>query len=267
VPSNWAEGAIPIATDDVRITGNTSIIYGLNQAGVALGDLKVENYGGTIGSASSPLILDPDDMVIDTPSGQIFLLVGSTATTRILRTGQASPAGLVLCAVGTLTTVECKGGSTHIGVFWDGDTTIGTLHLSPGASATVGPNVALTTWRQTGGTGDLSQNDVSGWTTISVMDGTLRTRGAVPCATMTINGGKVIYDATGTVTTAVLNGGHLDCNNTHLARTFTTLTQDQAATFDYDTTYITVTTYNRNGPMRQQGFATLNNSTATARRR
>ena len=57
--ANWRETAVPVATDEVFIEGSKSIVTGLDQTAVNIGDFVVQpDFTGNIGSPSGYLQLD-----------------------------------------------------------------------------------------------------------------------------------------------------------------------------------------------------------------
>jgi len=252
VPSNWAEGAIPIATNDVRITGNVDILYGLNQSSVALDDVIIEGFTGRIGEQSHLLAFDPATLTIDC-TGNVHLLLGSVTTVRVLNTGSghnSSGFGCFLVGAGTTTTLELIGGSTNVSQFHDANMTIGTCHIEGGRNY-IGPNITLTTFRQTGGDNTLEGISGATVTTITVDGGDLFAHGAFATTTGTQNGGNVTWEVTGACTTYNARGGLLDLLFSKKTKEITTIVQNNC-TIRYDKSFLTNTTWTENVPMEKK---------------
>ncbi len=84
---NWTLGAVPAATNNVRLQGTVDILYGLDQSGTEIYDFIVENYSGTIGGTDGAYLqvdLADDKVFAYRSSGRGYIDIGTsdlTATT------------------------------------------------------------------------------------------------------------------------------------------------------------------------------------------
>lgn len=81
VATNWVPVNVPVANDDVVIgLTNASILYGLDQSAVALDTFTVRSsYTGQLGTATSPLKIDVDEVVTLQGMNDAFItLTGTT---------------------------------------------------------------------------------------------------------------------------------------------------------------------------------------------
>ena len=209
--SNWQPATVPVASDDVYITGGSVDIASVDQSSIALGRLVVgAGYSGTIGSGGA---LHIDATSLDY-SGQ-----GTTANFK-----------------GTYTTVtvqDTSSSATALNIAGSSDT-IGTVRILGGkGTITLASTCEITTAiEQIGATGvtTLVQDGIT-LTTVDVAcdSGTLRLQ--EPPTNLTVFGGEVVAELdTGTVTAVNIYGGRLRWNPT-AACTITTLVIF-AGTFD-----------------------------------
>jgi hypothetical protein len=257
VASNWSEGSVPVATNDVRIQGSVDILYGLNQASVALDDVLIEGFTGRIGSRAHPLAFDPGTLVVNCTGNVHFLLIGTTSI-KVFNTGSGvdgSRYGCHLVSGSSHTSIELLGGSTNIGQFHDANLTVTNILVEDGLFY-IGPNVLPTNFRMTGGQGTLELPTATTLTAGTLDGGHLTTLGAFVVTAFTMNGGTHICENTGAYTTYTANGGFLNLIYSKRTKEITTLVQDQAAKVWYDTAFLTNTTFTRNGPMESSSALT-----------
>jgi hypothetical protein len=133
--ANWYEGAVPVAADNVIISGTGAIRYGLNQSGVAIAGFTVlPGSSVTIGYQGLPLRLDATSLTF-AGTALAYITFGSTSmTARVLATATvtAPSSGLYLLGTG-FATLRVEGGSVDVAG-------------SPGQTSTI-------TTAQTAGTG------------------------------------------------------------------------------------------------------------------
>lgn len=233
--ANWVEGSVPVANDDVRITGSQSITYGLDQGSVELDDFIVENYTGEIGSAGAKLqidMADADRFEFDS-TGQAYINVGSAAITAVVqRTKSQSGRQAGLHLTGTaIATLRVEGGS----VLLDGST-VTTVVVESGAKAVI-PGGNTVTTVNTGGSGSVLEVAA---TTVNVVGGTLETNGSGAITTLNVDDGTVTANSTGTITTLNADGGTTDFTKQSIARTVTTVNA-RGGKVKYDPNVLTIT--------------------------
>lgn len=261
VASNWLNGVVPVANDDVYIEGESSILYGLNQTSYSVDTLTIRNFKGGIGWANAFLAIGVEEnLIIDAPSAQtIYLDVtdvqgnAPTAAIDVYATGSRGAYGLYLdCgnALGALATVaRFRGGKTLFTDWAAGENgVIGTCDISGGAVLHIGQGAVATVMNVNDGDVKIVPYAVAP-TTLVMARGSLQIDGALAVTTATINGGLFIPNSTGTITTLNINGGMVDFTQSRNARTVTTANLDQAGSMMFETAYLTVSTFNRTGPI------------------
>lgn len=236
--SNWAEGAVPVADDDVRITGSTNITYGLDQSSVELDDFVVApGCSAQVGSESADLQIDMGDSnrFEFHGTGQAWINVGSAAISPIVfRTASVSngQSGLYLdgSAIATLTV---EGGLVEL---VDGSTTT-TVIVRNGGTVRIPNGATITTLHNQGG---VSCELRGASTTVNNVGGSLVIEGSDAITTLNIDGGTVVSNTTGTITTANVDAGELDLTQSGESRTITTL-NNRGGTTRYDPGVVTLT--------------------------
>ncbi len=238
VQANWVENTVPVAADDVLLTGSTSILYGLDQNGFTLGQFSTDvNFRGNIGLAGAPLSIEPTSCRVNGGGTMYTNLNGAAIAATVAGGTRLSLNG------SAMTTVTAEAGTLLLGVD-PGDTpTLATLYVRQGATATVGYGATITAYKQSGGTGNLHV----GATTVEIQSGTLTTYSTGAITTLSNDGGTLNCNSTGTITTLNANGGTTDFTLSRAPRAVTTLNQKKSATVKFDSTVVTVTTYAPSG--------------------
>lgn len=233
VARNWSRNAVPVATDDVLFdVGAVDVLYGLNQASVALGDFRVmrgcqSKFGRFEDGLAHYLKIDPNLFRYE-GNGQraLFDLGAAAIDVYVAAFGSPEATGrqTVYLKGTALDVVEIVKGIVGIAV-QDGDVaTIEDLvcgHLESPLSdvtLTIGAGATITTLTQTGG------NCVLHGTATTVdqrTGGTLTTEGEGAISTLNVRG-TVFANSAGTVTTANV-WGVLDFRRDRTPRTITTL--------------------------------------------
>lgn len=226
--SNWSASGVPVSNDDVKInSGAYDILYGLNQAGVSLGSLRIgPAFKGAVGDRSGGyyVIIDVDGTgdqrtVIDTGGKQVWI-------------NTTCPSVYVNKSVLTTDSVKFKGDITNLyilggqvrGTIDIADSmTVGTAYIlgSPGATVNFGESMPTITLIETD-SGNISVG--SAVTTIENAGATItHTAGAV--ATINHRGGRINYNGSGTLTSLrVYNGTFSLADSTAAAVTITAAT-------------------------------------------
>lgn len=242
---NWAEGSVPVATDDVVFDGDSGDVkYGLGQSAVTLTTLTIsEGYSSQIGLPeinqdlvgqeypeyrSTELAIGATTVRVDASgSGLMRVDFGSVQTTvNVDNTGPAAQDGTPnLTIKGTHASNEVNVNRGVVGIaYLPGDTaTVATLRAgyienpAGDANVRVGSGATLTTIDQSGG---VLQTE-SAATTFTQTDGE-STLLAGAHTTLNLDGGACRYRSTGTITTVnVGNGAELDFSRDQRSRTVT----------------------------------------------
>lgn len=233
--NNWSLGAVPVDTNDVDVDlSRGSIWYGLGQSAVTLASLDIYSSGETTNTLGLPEINEDGeyteyrtkDLQIgatlyrhNTRSPFVRVDFGSVQTAiEVRETGTESGEGVPACLLkGTnaSNTAELKRGKTGLGYFLGEACTIATLRVAPDAECVLGELVALTTVVSLGNT--LIQTAA---TTITVEEGTTRVIGTGAVTTLNCEGGICYYESSGTVSTANIGPGTVDCSGDISPRTF-----------------------------------------------
>lgn len=235
--NNWSLGAIPANTNDVDIDlARGSILYGLGQSAVTAATLDIYSSGETANEIGLPEInVDGGYTEYRTKDLQIgatlarfnsrspFVRIdfGSVQTAVEVRaTGTESGDGvpaLLLKGTHASNTFEFKSGTSGLGYFLGESCSASVTRVSPEASLIVGELVSLVTVTSLGTT--LIQTSGAG-TTLTVEEGTTRVIGTSAWTTLNADGGVCYYESSGTVSTANIGPGTVDCSGDISPRTF-----------------------------------------------
>ena len=235
---------VPVATDHVRIPAGSGAIDGVDQSTVAIGDFIVEDgHTQTIGSATSPLIIDPDRFE-HSGGGRSYIDLYTANISPDVRKTAAGGAGLMgLYLNGTnLATLTVYSGT--VGVGWLGEVaTLATARvLGTNANVYIGKSVSLTTSYMA--KGKLYQNCAC--TTANIFGGTFQTEESGAITNLNADlAATLILNSTGTIGTLEMQAGFTGLVNllqSAEARTITTLNH-KAGTLQVDRGVVTITTY------------------------
>jgi len=234
--ANWSSA--PGTGDHVRLVPlYNNALAGSDQSGTAIGDFFVESgYSKAIGSKTANLKIDPNFFSY-AGTGQAFIDLHSAAiTAEINATATASTGehGLYLIA-SALTQLVVGSGDVGIAARHNTSATVTTININ-GGSVTCGEGTSLTTLNVYGGSAVLRCNA----TTVNVYGGTVTLEEQAAVTTLNLKGnGTVYYNSTGTVGTAVLDSGSLDCTRSGLSRTISSLKVNEGS-ISYDPDRVTV---------------------------
>lgn len=228
---NWDTGVVPVSTDTVYIdNSDVSILYGLNQSAVTLtalyiaqsftGDIGLPEVNGDgeeyheyrdqylrIGATTLQIGSGPGN-----GSGRIKINVGSVATGLLLVNSGTSADELpavIWKGTNAANTLVQRGGSLGIAVFGAEVATLSTFSVEDG-QLLLGAGVTLS--------GALAVNDGSVEinslvnTSLTVLAGSVGIDGTANVNQLTVRGGTVVYNTSGTLggATLVSGGGILD---------------------------------------------------------
>lgn len=278
---NWSGATVPVASDDVIIREGPNICWGLDQDGVDLNSLRIEQtYTGKIGlprnsfatsadgetssSTAKPeyrshyLDIESDLVVIGehygpgspNGSGRIKLDLGVHAATVVIHGTATSPTETGLPCVrllfaqasSSLYVREAPGG---VGIAVDEPTETSTLSLvnvsSESASTVVHVGAGTTLTTFVQDGGDCVLEAAATVTTVTVNGGILQIEGTFAITTLNVAGGEVLHNTTGTTTTINLTGGTLDGTQSNRARTWTTVNISRGGTLRVDPAVVTMT--------------------------
>jgi len=254
IAANWSTGVAPVNSDDVYISGPSSILYGLAQSAVTLTSLNIlGDFTGTIGL---PLVSE---------SGGYYeyranrLAIG-TSTLNIGK-GAGSGSGRIRLSLGAVTTainvyttgaaidaygsIDIKGhaSNTYTCNLFKGSVAFATepsdvalLVINQGyqdnqagdVTLYLGVGVTLTTMVQSGG--DVRMFGVA--TTYTMIGGTAWIVGTGTITTLTIDAGTFIDQSSGTITTLkVGKDGDYDRSEDQRSKTITNSTLEAGAAF------------------------------------
>jgi hypothetical protein len=234
----------PVATDHVRIPAGAQAITGVDQSSVAIGDFIVEEgYTGTIGSATVPLVIDPDKF--EFAGGGVSHINLHTANipadVRYAATSTNGTAGLYLVG-SNLTILTVYEGSVGVAWLHGQSATVATVRVN-GRAATVylGKNASVTTNYVFQGK---SYQHCNTTTTNLYSGGQLWTEEACTISTLNCDGsGVAVLNSTGDITALNMLAsftGTVDMLQSAEARTITTLSHLNG-TIKLDKTFVTIT--------------------------
>jgi hypothetical protein len=252
--ANWSTAVVPVNSDDVYISGPSSILYGLAQSAVTLTSLNIlGDFTGTIGL---PLINESggyyeyraNRLAIGTStlnigkgagsgSGRIRLSLGAVTTAiNVYTTGAA------IDAYGAID-IKGHGSNTYTCNLFKGSIAFATepsdvalLVINQGyqdnqagdVALYLGVGVTLTTMVQSGG----AVKALGAATTYTMIGGTANVIGTGTITTLTIDSGTFVDQSSGTFTTLkVGKDGVYDRSQDQRAKTITNSTVEAGATF------------------------------------
>ena len=231
--ANWSGGAVPTASDNVRlVAAYSNNLAGFNASGTALADFVVEKgFSGQIGSETANLQVSCTYFEYS-GEGDSYIDLGSTSVDpRILATAPApGPGEYGLYLIGTgFSVLSMEGGSLGLAAIHGQASTVTTIRQL-GGELKVGSAAAVTTLSSYGGSAKVSCN----LTNLNVYDGQVTTAEQMTITTVTLEDGTVVGNSSGTITTATVHGGELDLSQTGLSRTVTTLNLNPGGAVKYD---------------------------------
>lgn len=237
IANNWAEGAVPIATDNVFISGTKDILYGLNQSAVEIGNFTVlPTCTAAIGRPQASLQIDVANAstAVFGGTGLAYIDVGASAISpRVDRTAfpaAQGAAGLYL-AGSAFSTVNILGGVVRM----DAGSTWTTITVYAGATLIVPAGATLTTITNYG-----TLTLGAACTTLNNIAGNCVTENSGAYTTVNCDGGKIVSNSTGTIGTLNSDGGEVDLLQNHTARTITNLAM-RGGKVRYEPSVVTIT--------------------------
>lgn len=235
---NWSTSGAPTASDHVRFSPlYNNAVAGGNNSGEAIGDFIVENgFAQTIGDKTTNLKIDPDYFSFE-GSGQAFIDLHSAAITAEIRNTASAGTGEhglnLICSA--LTELSVNSGNVGVAAVHNTAATVVTANVN-GGSLTCGDGTTLTTLNIYSGTATIRCNVA----TINLYGGSLYLEEQAALTTLNMKGrGVVYYNSTGTITTANIDQGSLNCTQVGLSRTISTLKINEGSIV-YDPNRVTV---------------------------
>jgi hypothetical protein len=214
--SNWAEGIVPVAGDDITlISGQWA--YELLQSAIVTGKFFVaKTYTKGIGLPGYRASIAPTSFVAEGSGTSAWFINFNAANIPLLINSTPTPtSGFGLDLIGSnLTTVTINSGNVGIAINAGDTATVATVNLVNG-SCTCGIGVTLTSFLQSNGTGVFRCNV----TNASVDSGTLSSQGTATITTARVSGGTFVANSSGTITTLNVVDGTCDFNQSRIART------------------------------------------------
>lgn len=238
--ANWVENAVPVGGDNVTLTGNSDILYGL-QTGLTLGAFSaLGTFSGKAGGPGLYLKFIATSFYW-AGSGVAYIDLSTSAISpRIVTTNSQSAPNYGLYLLGSaLTTVIQEAGSVGFAAV-DGRTATAATYQLQGTQGRcrIGGGVTLTNFNMDGGTAELACAAAA----VTAEGGTLTTVGTGAITTLNNNGATCYPNSAGTITNLNCNGGTTDMTQTQVARTVTTPKVGRGATLKYDPANVTMTT-------------------------
>ena len=241
--ANWSGGAVPTATDNVRlIAAYSNDLAGYDASGVALSDFIVmPGYTGKIGTASADLQISCSYFEYS-GEGEAYIDLGSSSVSPRIRTTATAPGtgenGLYLIG-SALDVLSIESGSVGLAAI-HGQTATATTVRQFGGTFNCGTAASVTTFNGHGGSAAIDCN----LTTCNLFGGTATTGEEMTIGTLTIEAGTLVANSSGTITTVNIDGGELDLSRTGVARVVTTLNLNPGGSLRYDPTSVTLSTIN-----------------------
>lgn len=241
--TNWSGGVAPGAGDDVYIRGSQNIDDGLDWSSVNVDAFIVErSYTGTIGSSTAPFqigITDTSGRIEFSGTGEAHLDVGGSAVSMTVHnTAGAAVGSYGLTIKGTgLVTLSIEGGKVGIATGAPADTATITTLRCLGGHTTVGAGTTVTNIDVGNGGVALVKTDCAD---MDIRSGRVTTGvDAAITSSVTLWGGRLIHNSTGTIASAIIQGGELDVSRGGLNVTISTLKLNEGS-FIYDPESVTV---------------------------
>lgn len=228
VPSNWINGAVPVASDDIEVRGPVAILYSLDQSAVSVEQFIVTDRSATIGWAGAPLKIVCARFEFNSTAVAWIDIATSAISIRINGTAFASNGNYGLWIKGSaIATMYADAGCIGVAMEANDTATATTIHNS-GAFVEVGVDTTLTNYRQTAGSGVLRNAGISGQ--VDCDGGTLRLVNTGTLARVTNSGGCVIADNPSAITQYDAYAGSNDFSRLRVNRgTIGTLNEHAAA--------------------------------------
>ena len=240
---NWSGGTAPAAGDTIYLTGNQNITDGLDSSGIDVDKFIVQrSFTGTIGSKGSPLrigITDTSGIIEFSGTGEAHLDVGGSAVNMTVHTtGGAAIGSYGLTIKGTgIATLSVKGGKVGIATDVPADSATITTLRCMGGHTTVGAGTTVTNIDVGNGGTALVKTDCAD---LDIRSGLVTTGvDAAITGSVTLWGGRLIHNSTGTIASAIIQGGELDVSRGGLDVTITTVKLNEGS-FIYDPESVTV---------------------------
>lgn len=262
VAANWSPSGVPTDADDVVLELSTQAVTdGLDQSAIALDSLTIkQSYTGTIAADGTYLEIMSARVDVGehygagTPngSGRVKLDLrgdGGTASVVVIHntagtTEDENESPVRLLFNEATSDLYVRKGSVGIATDAPGEVSIlDEIHVgyttgrSSDAIVVIGSGVTLDELQITGGQTTLK----CAATTVGISDGQLQTEGAGAITTMTVDGGVVIANSLGTISTLNCNAGETDFFRSSEDRIVTTPKLKAGATLRYDPAYVTMT--------------------------
>jgi hypothetical protein len=234
---NWAEQVVPGSSDDVAMTGNSAVKFGLVQS--TLAGFSAITYSGAVGAPGQYLQIVPGAFRW-AGTGVAYINIGSAAIAPFIsQTGSATAPACGLNLLGSAMTgiLNVEGGSVAIAALPGQTSTAATVQvLSPGR-VLLGSGLTLTSFRLVGGNAEVQ----CAATNLEADSGTLATDGAGAITNVTVNSGSHIFNSTGTITNFHKNGGTSDFSQSDAARTITNYFDSGNGVIKIDPSVVTCT--------------------------
>ena len=265
VDANWVGGTKPANGDDVFFTNSSQDCdTTLDQSALALASLTIDqSYTGKIGTLAGNVVTylqvgtalltigQQDGTSTPTGSTQLFLDLGSATQCIAAIHNSATTADNSTLMPIQITAAKndhefyIKRGKVGFANATAGETsTIDTIDVgwiasrSSDSLVTTGPGITLENWNQTGGRAVLRSATTVG---LVLRSGELRTEGSGTHPAISVYGGELVSNSTGTITLLTGFGGIADFLRSNQARTLTTMDTWAGFTWKLDPAVVTLT--------------------------
>jgi hypothetical protein len=185
-PGNWVEGSVPVALDDVTITGSNAIKYGLVQTAVVTGGFLVSpGCSAAIGLPGKKLKMAPSSFEHH-GTGQAYYDISAAAISpRFVNTASSGTGQYGAHIIGSaMTIVRVEGGGVAVALYPGETATATTIQTSGNGRAAAGSGTTLTNFKMDGGTGLA----LCAGTTATINSGAFTTGGTGAWTTLTAAG-------------------------------------------------------------------------------
>ena len=247
--NNWSTGAVPAAGDNVFISGDAKIYYGLPDGSVSLATFEMQSgqlglpdvrsngyaeYRTKVAAITCPVAklgVGPNrgpSLARLSVQGESTILVNGSQYGASLSGGanpDAVPIELQTNSIGT--SLNVLSGDVGLGIAPGQSCSCSVVRCAEGGTVRIGSAVTLTSIINTGRTS--TQSNVNA---VVVDNGTVELLGSAVVSSLIVRGGRVVHNSSGTITAAVVGPGVLDASQDIRARTITGLTLNKGGSLN-----------------------------------
>lgn len=252
--ANWSTGAVPVNSDEVFIEEtNAAVLYGLPTSALSLAKfvhklgqlgLPQRNVSGYAEYRTKRAQITCTDVQIGKAAGNgptLCRLDLDTSNATVVVFGSTARSDIPcvdLLINHASATVSAISGQVGIAASGDETSTVGTVRAAAGSAVQIGPGVTLTTMLSAG-----NSEVAASVTNLTVDQGNTTLVGTATVGTLEVRDGTLINKSTGTITTANVGPGVLDCAQDIRTRTITTLSLRKNGTLRDPYKTVTITNF------------------------